>query len=111
MFGGLMSQIQNALTARRFSTQEVAQIEIYGRIGKIMAKMSNLSTSGAFFEILSPNALIKEGDLARFTVRLQSINKIHIVDCEVIWANLTGLGVRFLRRDELQEKLVLQFSR
>lgn len=91
--------------ARRFVTQELAHIEIYGQNGRILTKMSNLSATGAFFEIISPNFAIKKGDISRVTVNLRSLNRVHQVDCEVVWAKGLGVGVNFLKREELQEKL------
>ena len=91
--------------ARRFVTQELAHIEIYGKSGRILTKMGNLSASGAFFEVLSPNFTIKKGDIARVTINLRSLNRVHVVDCEVVWAKGLGVGVQFLKREELQEKL------
>lgn len=98
-------QSQNSQTARRFATQELAHIEIYGKSGRILTKMGNLSASGAFFEVLSPNFTVKKGDVARVTVNLRSLNRVHIVDCEIVWAKGLGVGVQFLKRDELQDKL------
>lgn len=91
--------------ARRFVTQELAHIEIYGKTGRILSKMGNLSSTGAFFEVLSPNFSIKKGDIARVTINLRSLNRIHVVDCEVVWAKGLSVGVQFLKREELQEKL------
>ena len=91
--------------ARRFVTQELAHIEIYGKNGRILTKMGNLSSTGAFFEVLSPNFSVKKGDIARVTINLRSLNRVHVVDCEVVWAKGLGVGVTFLKREELQEKL------
>lgn len=93
------------IKARRFMTQELAQIEVYGRIGKIFTKMSNLSTSGAFFEIISSNYMPKTTDLVRLTVNLRSIKKVHVIDAEVVWCKGLGLGIRFLSTQEFREKL------
>lgn len=91
--------------ARRFVTQELAHIEIYGKNGRILTKMGNLSSTGAFFEVLSPNFSVKKGDIARVTINLRSLNRVHVVDCEVVWAKGLGVGVQFLKREELQDKL------
>ena len=91
--------------AKRFVTKELAHIEVYGKAGKVLTKMGNLSATGAFFEILSPNYNLKMGDLARVTVNLRSLNRVHVVDCEVVWAKGLSVGVQFLKREELQDKL------
>ena len=100
-----MNQNTGTQVARRFVTQELAHIEIYGKSGKILTKMGNLSASGAFFEVLSPNFSIKKGDIARVTINLRSLNRVHVVDCEVVWSKGLGVGVQFLKREELQDKL------
>jgi hypothetical protein len=97
--------------AKRFATQELAHFEVYGKSGRVLTKMGNLSASGAFFEVLSPNFTLKKGDLARVTINLRSLNRVHTVDCEIVWAKGLGIGVAFLKREELQDKLAsLLFS-
>ncbi len=105
-----MQNFNTTPVAQRYVTQEIAQIEAYGQNGKIIAKMSNLSSTGAFFEILTANSPLKPGTLARFTVKLKSLNKVHVIDCEVVWAQGRSLGVKFLKRDALQDKLVEYFA-
>ncbi len=95
----------NAEISQRYTTQELAHIEIYGKTGRILSKMGNLSRSGALFEVMNANGSFKKGDLARVTVRLKSLNKIHVVDCEVVWSKGPSVGVQFLNKDELQDKL------
>lgn len=92
--------------SKRFSTQELAHVEVYGQTGRILTKMGNLSSSGAFFEALNDKFKFKKGDLARITIKLKSLNKVHVVDCEVVWSKGSCAGVQFLKREELQEKLV-----
>ena len=92
-------------SAKRFFTKELAQIEVYGRMGKVFCKMANLSQSGAFFEIINSNYMPRSGDLVRVTVLLRQINKTHILDAEIVWCKGLGLGLNFLRKDQLMEKL------
>ncbi|MBC7420439.1 MAG: PilZ domain-containing protein [Bdellovibrio sp.] len=91
--------------AKRFSTKELAQIEVYGRMGKVFCKMANLSQSGAFFEIINSNYMPRSGDLVRVTVLLRQINKTHILDAEIIWCKGLSLGINFLKKSELMQKL------
>lgn len=98
-------QNNNTEASRRHTTQELAHIEIYGQAGRILSKMGNLSRSGALFEVMNANSSFKKGDLARVTVRLKSLNKIHVVDCEIVWSKGPSVGVQFLNKDELQDKL------
>ena len=91
--------------AKRFLTQELAQIEVFGRIGKIFCKMGNLSVSGAFFEVISSNYMPKDGDLVRLIVNLRSIKKVHNIDAEVIWCKGLGIGLRFISTEEFRKKI------
>lgn len=91
--------------ARRFLTQELASIEIYGKEGKVLTKMANISVTGAFFEIIHGSITPKKDDLVRITISLRAVNKTHIVDAQIIWARGMGLGVQFLTRDEFNGKI------
>jgi len=93
------------LPAKRYLTQELAQIEVYGRIEKVICKMANLSTSGAFFEIISSNYIPRMGDVIRLTINLRSIKRVHIMNAEIIWSKGLGLGIQFLTTLELQQRL------
>jgi len=92
-------------TAKRFLTQELVQMEIFGHIGKIFCKMENLSVSGAFFQIINSKAFPKNGDLVRITINLRSIKKIHAIDAEIIWCKGMGLGLQFMTKDQFRNKL------
>jgi hypothetical protein len=96
--------------SHRYKTKEMAQIEVYGRMGKIFCKMSNLSQSGAFLEIINSNFLPKSGDLVRMTILLKQLNKTHIIDAEIIWSRGLGLGLSFLKKPDLVEKLSTRLS-
>ena len=91
--------------AKRFLTQELAQIEVFGRIGKIFCKMSNLSVSGACFEVISSNYMPKHGDLVRLTINLRSIKKTHVIEAEVVWCKGLGIGLQFLTATAFKKKL------
>jgi len=84
--------------AQRYNTKETAQIEVYGRNGKVFCKLGNLSESGAFLEIVNSNYVPRSGDLIRITVLLRQLNKTHVVDAESVWARGLGLGICFLKR-------------
>ena len=105
--------MQNTAThpARRFSTQEMAQIEVFGKDGKILTKMGNVSYTGAFFEVISSNFMPQMKDIIRITVNLRSVNKTHIIDAEVVWSKGLALGVQFLNRDQLNTKISEQLVR
>lgn len=91
--------------ARRFLTQELAQIEVFGKEGKVLTKMANVSVTGAFFEIINSNVIPKKDDLVRITINLRAVNRTHIIDAQIVWAKGLGLGVEFLNRNEVNIKL------
>ena len=91
--------------AQRFLTQELAQIEVYGKEGNILAKMANVSITGAFFEIINSSFMPKKNDLVRIKISLRSVNKTHLIDAAVVWSKGLGLGVEFLTRDDLNVKI------
>jgi hypothetical protein len=101
----MSEQSNSTARAKRFDTKELAQLEIYGRMGKVFCKMSNLSESGAYLEIINSTYIPRSGDLVRVTVLLRKINKTHIINAEIIWARGLGLGLNFLNRNTLMQKL------
>lgn len=102
---GKSSNGNTSMPKKRFQTKEPAQIEIYGKFGRIYCKMGNLSKTGAFFEIISSNFMPRQGDLVRITVHLKQLNRVHTMDGEVIWCKGLGLGLMFIKKEELFEKL------
>lgn len=99
------SESKKMPVSQRYYTKEMAQIEVYGRMGKVFCKMSNLSQSGAFLEIINSTYMPRSGDLVRITILLRQINKTHIVDAEIIWSRGLGLGLSFLKKTDLVERL------
>jgi hypothetical protein len=97
-------------TAKRFDTKEQAQFEIYGQTGTIEASLKNLSTTGAFLEFSSGSYSPKKGDLLNLTIRLESLKKDHIVAAEVVWTNDAGIGICFVQRDEILERMMAKMS-
>ncbi len=98
-------------TARRFLTQELANLEVYGKEGKILAKMANVSVTGAFFEIINAAQMPRKNDLVRITIILRALNKTHVIESQVVWSKGLGLGVQFLTRDDMNSKLSLLLSK
>ncbi len=104
-------QSSSAQPARRFLTQELAQIEIFGKAGQILTKMANVSTTGAFFEIINASITPKKDDLVRITINLRAVKRTHIIDAQIVWCKGMGLGVEFLNRDEMNQKISQMLSR
>lgn len=92
--------------AQRFITQESAQVEVYGHVGIVDALMKNLSMTGAFIQMKKAEYLPQKGDLLNLTVNLDEIKKSHNVDAQVIWSKGTQLGVAFISKDEVLERMM-----
>jgi hypothetical protein len=90
----------------RYLTQEKAYLEIFGRMGTLIAEMKNLSISGAFLEIVQGDYIPKKGDLVRVTIPLESLGRTHSVNAEIIWGKSLGVGVCFLNRQETMTKML-----
>lgn len=99
-----MENTQSAV-AQRYPTSEIAHIEIYGRMGKAVARMKNLSATGAFLELQNGGYVPRPGDLLRATVHLASVGRSRSVDAEVVWNDGLGFGVSFLKKPELLERM------
>jgi hypothetical protein len=90
----------------RHQTQERAYLEIFGRMGTLIAELKNLSTTGAFLEIIQGDYIPQKGDLIRVTVPLESLGRTHSVNAEVVWGKSLGVGVSFLNRQETMTKML-----
>lgn len=90
----------------RHQTQERAYIEIFGRMGTLIAEMKNLSVTGAFLDIIQGDYIPQKGDLVRVTVPLESLGRTHSVNAEVIWGKSLGVGVCFLNRQETMTRML-----
>ncbi len=89
----------------------MAQIEIYGKDGKLLTKMGNVSYTGAFFEVISSSSIPQKEDLVRITVNLRSVNKTHIIEAQVVWSKGLGIGVQFLNREQVNTRLSSQLAK
>lgn len=97
------------MTAQRYPTKEIAHIEVYGRHhGKMVAKLRNLSASGAFFELSQSEYVPKRGDMLCVTVHLGTIKKSHTIHAQVVWNEGLGFGAQFVARDDLLTKMLVK---
>ncbi|MFP5520162.1 MAG: PilZ domain-containing protein [Bdellovibrionia bacterium] len=94
------------MSAKRFVTNEKATIEIYGINASIHARMINLSTTGAAFRFLAEKFIPNKGDLLNIRVTLPAIAKVRVLDAEVVWINGPQIGVCFINKDEVVEKMM-----
>lgn len=97
-------------TAQRFKTKEIAHIEVYGHIGTLIAQLKNLSSTGAFLEVSKGDYLPQKGDLLNLTVKLSSLSRTHNVAAEVVWSNGPGLGICFINKEEVLERMMAKSS-
>lgn len=96
--------------ARRFYTLETAHIEIYGRMGTLVAKMKNISTSGAFLELTSGEYIPQEGDFVHVSINLSSVGKMRSFNGQVVWSRGLGFGIQFVRKEQLLEMMMQKSS-
>ncbi|MFN8944345.1 MAG: PilZ domain-containing protein [Pseudobdellovibrionaceae bacterium] len=101
-----MMNIIDSDPKKRFATLEIIALEVYGQMGEHVAKMKNLSKSGAFLEVVKGQFSPQKGDLIRMKVTLSSLQKTHQVDAEVVWTQEKKFGVTFVRKEELVEKML-----
>ena len=92
-------------TGKRYETSETAHVEVYGRMGRLVSKMRNISTTGAFLELANGDYMPKKGDLVKATVHLHSLGRSRVVDAEVIWNSGLGFGISFLKKQQLLERM------
>ncbi len=100
------NSLSNVEVAKRHHTNETAFVEVHGRTGKIMCRMSNLSKTGAFFEIVNSHFTPRQGDFVRVTVNLKQLNKTHTLHGQIIWNKGLGLGVAFLKSKDVFKKIL-----
>jgi hypothetical protein len=99
------------MNSLRYETQETAQIEVYGRQhGKMQARLKNISSSGAFFELSQSEYVPQRGDMLCVTVHLDSLKRSHVLHAEVVWGQGLGFGAQFVPKEELVSKMLQQSS-
>jgi len=87
--------------AKRHSTNEIATVEISGRSLKIQCRLSNISQTGAFLEIVNATMTPRQNDIVRITINLRQINKVHVILGQVVWSRGLGMGVAFLKNKDI----------
>ncbi|RYZ86017.1 MAG: PilZ domain-containing protein [Proteobacteria bacterium] len=100
------TMMQSTQKPERHLTSERAYVEIYGRMGTLIAELKNLSATGAFLEIVQGDYIPNKGDLIRVTVPLASLGRTHSVNAEIIWGKSLSVGICFLNRQETMTKML-----
>jgi homogentisate 1,2-dioxygenase len=98
------------MIAERFSTSEIARVQVYGRMGNMVAKLKNISSTGGFLELINGDYVPKQGDFVHMTVNLHSMGRIHEVDAEVVWNDALGFGISFVKKDQLLSRMMSKGS-
>lgn len=94
--------------AKRFNTNQEVKVEIYGHTIDILAKMKNLSSTGAFLELVEAEKIPQQGDLIRLTIPLLEVNKVRRLSAEVVWHQGLGFGINFISDEMVVDKLMLK---
>ena len=95
------------LNSERYETKEIAHIEVYGRHrGTMVAKMRNISVTGAFFEMSQSDYVPKQGDMLCVTIHLGSLKKSHVVHAQVVWNRGLGFGAQFMPKEEIVTRMI-----
>lgn len=93
-------------TNQRFTTNEKAVFEVYGRRSTIPATLKNLSKTGACLTFAQDNVRLETGDLVCVTIELGELKKKHKVNAEVVWRRENETGVNFIPKEALVERFV-----
>lgn len=96
------------LVAKRYPTRETARLQVFGRTEVMVVRMSNLSATGAFFEMISAAVTPRVGQLVSVTVALREMNKTHVLSAEIVWVKGNGIGVIFVKQRDLLQRLSQQ---
>ncbi len=96
------------MRAERYSTYEMADIEIYGQSLRLRATVANLSTTGASLVLTPSEKSLQRGDLINLTVELSSLDRVYNVDAEVVWTKDSQVGVCFVKKDEVVSRIFLK---
>ncbi len=104
----LLARVVAQRIHRRFNTDEMAELEFYGRNDRYATKMTNLSKGGAFVEF--PHAApVKIGDMLRMTIELKKVSRVYTVPARVVWTAKggagTGVGVEFVGVPDIERTI------
>lgn len=97
------------MSAIRYPTKEKAAVEVYGKNLGMVAQLRNLSVSGACLECHDQSLDLSQGDLIRMTIDLKALNKKHRLNAEVVWVEGKSVGVNFVPREKVLEKLAEKY--
>lgn len=96
---------------RRFSTDQIADVEYWNTGRKINGQILNLSLGGAQLKLTDSS--IRTGDVLKLNVELNQVAKRHEVNAKVVWAGeydpitrSSQIGVQFVKTVEIYKNLL-----
>jgi hypothetical protein len=92
--------------APRFATTEIAKIQVYGRPGDIIARLKNISATGACFELTKGTQMPNQGDFIHVIVHLNALNKTHQISGQVVWNKGPSFGISFMKKDHIADAIL-----
>ncbi len=91
----------------RFRTYAKVRCHKYGSGYGAMMVLKNISKSGARLNLVTSASQFLKGDILRLVVELDTVNRNHVVNAEVVWSKEGALGVSFLSsKHEIMTKLL-----
>lgn len=107
---------------RRFNTDEMAEVTLFGKNDAYASKVINISKGGACLEF--DNVFpIRIGDMVRMKVELKAVNRTYTVPARVVWAERgsearpsargaqirSGVGIQFVGAPDVRKSTLTTF--
>jgi hypothetical protein len=89
--------------SKRFKTEEAAVIYLESDMTSLMAKVTNLSETGASLDVTSKGPMPKAGDTVSVILTLTNVNKSYEISATVAWVRQKKVGVKFMTKRELKD--------
>lgn len=97
---------------KRFSTNQITELEALSSGDNVLSSMYNLSKGGAYCEFESSHD-IGVGDVVRVKVSLTDANRTHVVNARVVWTTQRGrfsgrfgCGLKFVNAQDTYKALL-----
>lgn len=95
----------------RYLTDHPIEIQSDHFVGKMKAKMKNLSLGGAYFESAEKSFEMNTGDYIKLAIFIGQPQKQYVFDVKIVWRKPqqtgdTGYGVSFVDKEEVYNQLL-----
>lgn len=94
------------LPEKRYNAHAKVRCQKYGNSNDSLMMLENISKTGARLNLVSPMTDFTKGDILRLEIDLDSIQRVRVVNAEVIWSNAGAVGVSFVQPDKVYSKLL-----